>query len=183
MLLATKVGGHMIDISQLPNVSFDLGKFLNACEIKGMMKKLGIKYYCYAFLYKSTTMKYGQSADNDWIRGSFGERIYRQSFHIPGWPKKPSVNSAGNDMLDIIKNFPNINKNDVCIKVWDMTNYPFAVQRNPKHEVTQLEDQLLDSHEKQFGYLPMGNLRDESHIRRKTRVTDQIFNSMFDKTD
>jgi hypothetical protein len=173
----------MIDIAKLPTVSFDLSKCLNACEIKGMMKKMGIKYYCYAFVYKSTIMKYGQSADNDWARGSYGERIYRQSFQIPGWPTKPSVKSAGADMLDVIKHFPNINKNDVCVKVWDMTGYPFAVQGNPKHEVTQLEDQLLDSHEKQFAYLPAGNLRDESHIRRKTRVTDQIFNSMFDTED
>lgn len=170
----------MIDISQLPSETFDLGKCLHACEIKGMMKTLGIKYYCYAFIYKSTVMKYGQSADNDWARGSFGERIYRQSFQIPGWPTKPSVNSAGNDMLDVIKNFPYINKNDVCVKVWDMTNYQFAVDGDPKHEVTQLEDQFLDSYIKQHGSLPLGNLRDESHIRRKTRVTDQIFNSIFD---
>jgi hypothetical protein len=171
----------MIDIAKLPTISFDLGKCLNACEIKGMMKKLGIKYYCYAFIYKSTIMKYGQSADNDWVRGSFGERIYRQSFQIPGWPSKPSVKSAGNDMLDVIKNFPNIDKNDVCVKVWDMTGYSFAVQDDPRHEVTQLEDQLLESYEKQFGYLPVGNLRNESHIRRKTRVTDQHFNSIFDQ--
>ena len=170
----------MIDISQLPSITFDLGKCLHACEIKGMMKTLGIKYYCYAFIYKSTVMKYGQSADNDWARGSFGERIYRQAFQIPGWPTKPSVKSAGNDMLDVIKNFPHINKNDVCVKVWDMTNYPFAVSGDPKHEVTQLEDQFLDAHIKQHGSLPSGNLRDESHIRRKTRVTDQIFNSIFD---
>lgn len=170
----------MINISQLPSVTFDLGKCLHACEIKSMMKTLGIKYYCYAFIYKSTIMKYGHSADNDWRQGSFGERIYRQSFQIPGWPSKPSVKSAGNDMLDVIKNFPGINKNDVCVKVWDMTNYPFAVNSDPKHEVIQLEDQLLDSYIKQHGSLPLGNLRDESHIRRRTRVTDQLFNSMFD---
>jgi hypothetical protein len=83
-------------------------------------------------------------------------------------------------MLDVIKHFPHINKNDVCVKVWDMTDYPFAVDGDPKHEVTQLEDQFLDSYIKQHGSLPLGNLRDESHIRRKTRVTDQIFNSIFD---
>lgn len=170
----------MIDASQLPSITFDLGKCLHACEIKGMMKTLGIKYYCYAFVYKSTIMKFGQSADNDWIRGSFGERIYRQSFHIPGWPSKPSPNMSGNDMVDIIKHFPNITKNDVCIKVWDMTKYQFAVVANPKHEVTQLEDQLLAEYVSVYSTLPIGNLRDESHIRRKTRVSDQMFNSMFD---
>jgi hypothetical protein len=169
----------MIDINKLPTVIFDLSKCLHAYELKGLMKKMGIKYYCYAFIYKSTIMKYGQSADSDWMRGSYGERIYRQSFHIPGWPTKPSAKSAGNDMIDIIKNFPNIDKNDVCVKVWDMTNYPVAVQSDPRHEITQLEDQLLDDHEKQYHQLPVGNLRGESHIRRKTRVTDQMWNSMF----
>jgi len=90
------------------------------------------------------------------------------------------VKSAGCDMLDVIKNFPGINKNNVCIKIWDMTNYPLAVQDDPRHEVTQLEDQFLDAHIKQYGCLPLGNLRDESHIRRKSRVTDQHFNSIFD---
>lgn len=171
----------MIDINKLPTVSFDLGQCLNACELKSLMKKIGVKYYCYAFIYKSTVMKYGQSADSDWMRGSYGERIYRQSFHIPGWPTRPSPKSAGRDMADIVDSFPNINKNDVCIKVWDMTNYPFAVATDPRHEITQLEDQLLDSYLQQHNALPAGNLRDESHIRRKSRVTDQTFNSIFDQ--
>jgi hypothetical protein len=170
----------MIDINQLPTITIDLDQCLHASQIKNIMKRLGIKYYCYAFIYKSTIMKYGQSADADWMRGSYGERVYRQSFHIPGWPTKPSPKSAGNDMAEIIKNFPGIGKNDVCVKVWDMTNYKFAVEDDPRFEVTQLEDYLLDTHKKQFGSLPIGNLRDESHIRRKTRVTDLIFNSMFD---
>jgi hypothetical protein len=173
----------MIDINKLPTVTIDLGRCLNACEIKSIMKKTGIKYYCYAFIYNSTIMKYGMSADNDWMRGSFGERIYRQAFQIPGWPSKPSPKSAGNDMLDVIKYFPNIHKSNVCVKVWDMTGFPFAVESCPKDEVLECEKVLLDLHEKQFGSLPIGNIRDERQMPKKTRVTDQIFNSMFDVID
>jgi hypothetical protein len=173
----------MIDVDKLPNITIDLSKCLNACEIKSIMKKAGIKYYCYAFIYKSTIMKYGMSADNDWMKDSYGERIYRQAFQIPGWPKRPSPKSAGSDMLDIIKHFPNIHKSDVCIKVWDMTMYPFAVKECPKDEVFECEKALLDLHEKQFRSLPIGNIRDERLAPKKARVTDQIFNSMFDIED
>lgn len=172
-----------IDITKLPNIIIDLNQCLHAAQIKQLMKKMGIKYYTYAFLYNNVVMKYGMSADNDWIRGSHGERVYRQAFQIPGWPTKPSPKSAGSDMLDIVKHFPNINKSDVCIKVWDMTNYPFAVQDDPKEEVLECERILLDMHEKSFGYLPIGNVRDERKIAKKARVTDQIFNSMFDIED
>lgn len=172
-----------IDISKLPNIVIDLNQCLHAAQIKQLMKKMGIKYYTYAFLYNNVVMKYGMSADHDWLRGSYGERIYRQAFQIPGWPKRPSPKSAGNDMLDVIKHFPNINKSDVCIKVWDMTNCPFAVQDDPKEEVLECERILLDMHEQSFGYLPVGNIRDERKIAKKFRVTDQIFNSMFDVDD
>jgi hypothetical protein len=170
----------MIDINKLPSFSIDLGQCLNACEIKRLMKRMGVKYYTYAFIHNSTVMKYGMSADNDWMRGSYGERIYRQSFQIPGWPSKPSPKSAGNDMLDIVDRFPNISKNDVCVKVWDMTGYPFAVADNPKFEVGELEKQLLEEHYAKFNSLPIGNLRDERLSPKKARVTDQMFYSMFD---
>lgn len=170
----------MIDISKLPTVTFDLGHCLHAAQIKSSMKKMGIKYYCYAFIYKNTVMKIGMSADNDWMRGSYGERIYRQAFHIPGWPSKPSPNSAGNDMATIIKHFPLIGKNDVCIKVWDMTNYSFAVANCPKTEVLECECVLLDLYEKEHNSLPIGNIRDERLMPKKARVSDTMFNSMFD---
>jgi hypothetical protein len=170
----------MIDVSKLPTVSFDLSQSLHASQIKNHMRRAGIKFYCYAFTYKGTVMKYGMSADNDWTKGSFGERIYRQAFHIPGWPSKPSPNSAGNDMADVIKHFPLINKNDVCIKVWNMTHYPFAVADCPKIEVLDCECTLLDLYEKQHNQLPVGNIRDERKLPKKSRVTDQVFNSIFD---
>jgi hypothetical protein len=172
-----------INVTKLPTVIIDLNQCLHAAQIKQLMKKMGIKYYTYAFMFNNSVMKYGMSADNDWIRGSFGERIYRQAFQISGWPTKPSAKSAGSDMLDVIKYFPNINKSNVCIKVWDMTSYPFAVRDDPREEILECERTLLDMHEQTFGYLPIGNVRDERKIAKKSRVTDQIFNSMFDTED
>lgn len=169
-----------IDINKIPDFTIDCGKLLRASEIKQLMKKFDVRYYCYMFIHKSTTMKIGMSADSDWFRGSYGERIYRQAFHIPGWPSKPSPKSAGNDMLDIIHSFPNINKNDVVIKVFDMTNYPFSCEDRPELEVGDLEKDLMDLYEQANGCLPVGNLRDERKLPKKGRVTDIVFNSLFD---
>ena len=168
----------MIDIPQL---TIDLSLLLKASEIKTIMKKQKIKYYCYLFIRNGIVMKVGMSADQDWKRGSFGERIYRQAFHIPGWPKCAGKNSAGNDMLDVIKHFPTINKNDVCIKVFDLTNIKFAVEANPKKEVNDFEKCLLDWHEKTYGCIPVGNIRDERLLPVKSQVTDIMFGSLFDE--
>lgn len=174
----------LIDISTLPSWRISLGKLQTASQIKRLMRLKGITDYCYSFIFVTAEgeiiMKYGQSGDNDWRRGSYGERIYRQAFHIPGWPTQPSPLSAGNDMLDIIKHFPGIQKNTVCIQVWDMTNYPFAIVDDHRHELTVLENQLISAHITAHGTAPVGNIKSEAYITQKTRVTDDQFNKLFE---
>lgn len=168
----------MIDISKLPVIMFDLSRYLNPALIKEDMKKAGISSYVYAFYYKGVLMKYGvQYGSNS---KTFGERIYRQAFHIPGWPKKPSKRSAGNDMLDIIVHFPGINKNDITIQIWDMTNYPRANSKNPKYEVNQVERQLIKAYTDLHGTSPIGNIKDERHMDNKVQVEDMLFDSLFE---
>jgi hypothetical protein len=171
----------MIDISKLPKFTICLDQLLHACEIKSIMKNCGVKYYCYIFMCNDETMKIGMSADNDWLRGSYGERIYRQAFHIPGWPSRPAKSTPGfKDMQKMLPHFPSINKNDVKIIVFDMTGYPFESSYNPSLEVNDLERQLMDGYENQYGFLPVGNIIDERE-RRKGRVTDKLFGSLFDE--
>lgn len=165
-----------INISNIPTITIDLSQHNNAYTIMNEMKQANIKYYCYAFIYKNTFMKIGMSTDT---KSNFGDRIYRQAFHIPGWPTRPSPNTAGYEMLDIISNFPNIKKDDVCIKIWDMTNFPFAVASDPSYEVLELEKELLNWHEQNYNRLPVGNIRDERLNPAKSRVTDQLFESIF----
>jgi hypothetical protein len=170
-----------IDISKLPTFVIDCSQMLHASEIKGIMKKLAVTDYCYAFIFNGVVMKFGQSGDNDWIRGSYGERIYRQARFIPGWPTAAAAGSAGCDMATLAKKFLGINKNNVCIKVWDISGHDFSVQTDHRHELTVLEHTLLAEHIEKFSYQPVGNVRDESYALKKTRVTDQIFNSLFDE--
>lgn len=175
----------LIDITKLPSWKISLGKLVRASQIKQLMKMKGITDYCYAFVILSPEgeliIKYGQSGDNDWRRGSYGERIYRQAFHIPGWPTKPSPLSAGNDMLDIIRHFPGVHKDNVYIQVWDMTNYPFSVQGDHRHELTVLENQLISRYIAEHGTQPIGNIKSEAHITHKAIVTDEVFDALFEE--
>jgi hypothetical protein len=172
-----------IDINTLPRIQLDLSKMKNACEIKNIMKKLAIKDYCYAFMHNNIVMKFGQSSDKDWMRGSYGERIYRQSRFIPGWPTLAAAGSAGYDMEALAEKFPNINKNDVSIQVWDMTSVTFSVATDHRYELTIVENELIAMHIKAFGHQPLGNVKDQSYINKQSRVTDQMFNSLFDVVD
>jgi hypothetical protein len=168
----------MIDIGKLPVIMFDLSQYLIPSLIKHDMKKAGITSYVYAFYHKGVLMKYGVQYDSN--DDTFGERVYRQAFHIPGWPKQPSKRSAGNDMLDIIVHFPGINKNNVTIQIWDMTNYPRANSNNQKYEVNQVERQLIKAYIALHGIKPIGNIKDEDHMDNKVQVEDVMFNSLFE---
>jgi len=167
----------MIDTSKLPTFVFDLSTYLVPSFIKRDMKKAGVKSYVYAFYYLGAVMKYGVQYDSD--TDTYGERVYRQAFHIPGWPKMPSKKSAGNDMLDVIEYFPGINKNDVTIQIWDMTEYPRANIDKPKYEVNLVERQFIKEYIDQMGRKPYGNIKDEAHMDIKARVTDNQFYSLF----
>jgi hypothetical protein len=172
-------GGAMINLTKVPYYTIHLSQLLKASEIMKHFKQLGITSNVYGFEnLKRGIMKYG--VQYDCIAQQPGERTYRQAFHIPGWPSKPSPRSAGNDMLEIIPFFPGITKNDICIHIWDMTNYPRASAIDPKYEVNLLERQLIKEHINKVGYKPIGNIKDESHMDNKLIITDQHFGSLFD---
>ena len=167
----------IVNTSKLPTFEFNLRCYLTAYKIKDDMRKMGVQSYVYAFYHFDKIMKYGVQYDSN--DKTFGERIYRQAFHIPGWPTVPSKKSAGNDMLDIIKHFPNINKNDVRIQIWDMTGYPRENADDYKFEINQAERQFIKEHIEKFGFKPIGNIKDEKHIDNKARVQDVTFDRFF----
>jgi len=171
-----------IDQNKLPQFDIDLSQLNNACEIKGIMKKLGVINYVYAFVYKGSVMKYGQSSYTTTYRTDpHGERIYRQARYIPGWQDLPTTsNSSGGDFIPVIDKFHDIHKNDVSIHVWDMTNHSFSAEDFPKHDLTIVENQLIEAHKESIGYIPVGNINDESHIKNKSIVTDTVFNNLFE---
>lgn len=168
----------MTDMSKVPVHVFDLSQLLHAKEILAEMKRLQIESYCYAFIYNTEVLKYGLQYDLK--KSSHGERVYRQAFHIPGWPTKPSEKTSGNDMLDIVKLRPDIHKNDVCVKIWDMTAYPRCSSLKPNFEVDKLERELIKAHITQHGSRPIGNIKDESHMDNAVVISDSHFENLFE---
>jgi hypothetical protein len=172
----------LVNHNQLPQFDIDLSQLNDAYEIKGIMKNVGVTHYIYAFVYRGTVMKYGQSSYTAVNRSdSHGERIYRQARYITGWYKMPTTkNSSGADIIPVLDHFPGIQKNEVTIHVWDMTGYPFAAQYRPEYELTIVENQLIEAHITATGYKPFGNINDEAHIKSKAIVTDTMFNNLFE---
>ena len=167
----------MVDLTNVPQHSIELKDLLNAREIRTYMRKHNIRQYCYAFVYKSVVMKFG--IQFKWGPTTFGERAYRQAWHIPGWPNKP-MSTSGDDMLDVIKHFYGIHKNDVILVIFDMTNYPRASSSNPDYEVKSLERQLIKHHIDSTGEPPVGNIKTEDHMDKKSIVVDDQFDNLFD---
>jgi hypothetical protein len=63
--------------------------------------------------------------------------------------------------------------------IWDMTNYPRAYSTDPAYEVRALERQLIREHIAEHGKKPVGNIKDEEHMDRKTNVKDTLFWDLF----
>lgn len=167
----------MIDTANLTTIDIELATLTKASEIRQIMKHAGIKIYCYAFVYKTTIMKFGES--HTWKPTTYGERVYRQAWHIPGWPTI-AQSKSGDDMLDIIKHFPGIHKADCWIRVWDMSTYPVTVSTDLAYDVKDLERQLIKEYcEQNNGERPVGNIKSEAHMDAPI-VKDELFGMLFD---
>lgn len=169
----------MINRSIIPYFDIPLSLLLHASDINSIMKVKQVKLYTYEFNSTFGVLKYGSSKDNEWKRhGVYGDRIYRQANHIPGWPQCAGPLTSGNDMLNILAHYPTLTKKDVIIRVWDMTNYPFLAKADPK-EVEEFECELIDDYKRIHGHAPIGNPKDMTFAGKKTVVPDAVFDHMF----
>ena len=127
-------------------------------------------------------LKFGRSAEG------IGERVYRQAGHIPGWNsmlKGPS----GSDMKEIIANYEKeypdekVHKNDVTLCIWDVTNTHNPNMYDKAYNTRLCENSLLDEHEKLFGCLPIGNLKDTRNEMMGGFVHRKIWTDLFEMVD
>ena len=166
----------MIDRTKVSIYRIDLKNMLHAKDIRATMKAAGIKRYVYEFIHNSETMKYG--IQYEWDNTTWGERIYRQAWWIPGWPKVPK-SSSGKDMFDIIQFFPNIHKADVSIRIWDMTKYPNAFLNDKALEIKMLERELIKEYIDKHNRPPVGNIKTEDHMDNKSDIKADLFDALF----
>lgn len=151
-----------------------------AAEISWIMSEVNAVYYVYTFEFNGNVIKHGLSVD---VKSNFGDRIYRQAGHLEGWDTQLH-GPNGNDMRLIdaeyyAKTGVHLNRNGMKIVVHDLTRTPSPHPTDPVYHVKQLERQLIRDHQEKYNILPVGNIKDEAHIDRKTHVDQTVLNNLF----
>jgi hypothetical protein len=129
-------------------------------EICYIMEKRNVKYYTYTFHTNETVIKEGKAADNEWVTGTWGNRIYRQAGGINGWGSNRLHDTSALKMTSLMaENFPLLNRNDVAITVYDYTDElkdcdHIEIERFLLNE----ENKKVKEHVDKFGYPPKLNI-------------------------
>lgn len=160
----------------------DLEKLNAAVDISAIVKDFDTVSYVYTFRFQGKIIKHGISTDQKSIPG---ERIYRQSGHLLGWRQQLAIGSAGDDMRDINSRYcrktgENLNRIGMKITVHDLTKLQSPSITDKNLHVKQLERQLIREYKEKHGELPIGNIKDESHIDNKTCVTKSTWERLFE---
>lgn len=148
--------------------TFNLSTIVKPAEIQQYFRKNKIKAYAYEYIFGRHVLKYGRSSKS-WKETALGERVCRQAQNIPlGWPGKiNNRSSSGKDFRDICDDFENVHgikvdKNQVSLIVYDVTNYPCISIRDPESYAKEMEAELIQDYVNINGVRPIGNLKDET---------------------
>ena len=163
-----------IDWNQVPSpITFDCSKYTDYVEISHWMKQNGVRKYNYAWLCFNQLHYIGMSADNA-LR--YGDRVTREAGHFPGWVNRLKPTTSGKDIFDsAVSMYPLINKDNLILKVWNFTHYPFRVADKPELDLEVAEDELIEAHRKTYETMPAWNKKDMGYAKKKAVVTDNMF--------
>jgi len=156
----------MIKPEQCKVVTVSAKRLDNAINIKHIFK--GYKRIAYEIFTLEETLKYGESADEE-----DAERVYRQVAQFPGWPTSASTNAAGSDILDVINQRPWLTKDDIGIRVWDLSDIPYQNIYAPHKETLDVEQELIRRHIEQYDRAPIGN-KVEQRRHAKGQIATKI---------
>jgi hypothetical protein len=173
----------MIKPENCPVITILMKDLTSAIEIKKILKGYGrIAYEVFSL---SETLKYGESADE-----KDGERVYRQVWQFPGWNTVPSDNAAGCDILDVVRQRPNLTKNDIAVRVWDLNKIPCQNTYDPHKETRDVEQELIRRHIEQYKRAPIGNkieqkryLRGQPAVKFKSTVIGSVTEKLFEEVN
>lgn len=102
--------------------TFSLKNLSTPRDVCYLLEKEGTKYYVYSFQSTTDIIKFGKAADNEWMFGTWGNRLYRQAGGIPGWGSCSLNDTSAKDMrLQMQKHFPDLTRNDITVTVFDFT--------------------------------------------------------------
>jgi hypothetical protein len=162
-------------------VTISAKRLNNAIDIKHIFK--GYKRIAYEIFTLEEVLKYGESADEH-----DAERVYRQVAQFPGWPTTASQEAAGCDILSVIKQRPWLTKDDIGIRVWDLSDKEYQNIYDPHKETRDVEQELIRRHIEQYNRAPIGNKveqrrldRGQVAIRPNTTVAPGLISKFFEE--
>lgn len=74
----------------------------------------------------------------------------------------------------------NLNRKGMRITIRDLTKIDSPSIADKDLHVKRLERQLIKEYKEKHNKLPLGNVKDESHVDRKTCITKETWNSLFE---
>ena len=125
-----------------------------------IVEKHKTKFYNYTFQTHEDILNYGKACDNEWMSGTWGNRIYRKAGGIPGWHQMLADTSASKMTEMMEKYLPDVHKNDVIITVNDWTQ---DLMDEDEHEIERFllneENKLVQSYIALNGCMPVLNIQ------------------------
>ena len=159
--------------------SISLAKLNAPRDICHIMESCEIKYYNYEFaLNGGIIFNIGKAADNEWMSGTWGNRIYRKAGGISGWVW-PMHCSSSKKMKELMQKYlPTVHKDDVIITVYDRT---LELQNQPQIDIDRFllneEHKLIKEYQSVWGSTPLLNIQ---RTRIRPDYTD-TFNKLFEE--
>lgn len=166
----------IIDWNAIPTYEIKVSDFKNHYDLRKVFKQAKIYKYIYRINYKGLVLKFGMSSD---VISDPGERVYRQVGHAFGWDC-PLKGSSGDDWYIIEQSITDqygivMHKDDLTIKIWDVTNYPF-ISITPDIEIKRMESELIQTYFEVVGRKPIGNIDDDEKVFKKGMISSELYN-------
>ena len=141
--------------------TIQLSKLKTPRDICRIMEKKGTKHYTYTFQTPTEIIKEGKAADNEWMSGTWGNRLYRQSGGVAGWSSSELFDSSALKMRYLMeKFFPSVSKDEVLITVRDHTQDLIGEDEvTIKQVLLNEEDKRVQAHIRKYGVPPKLNIQ------------------------
>jgi hypothetical protein len=152
-----------------------LANLVSPRDICDLIKKRGTKHFTYAFQCNTEIIKYGKAADNEWMFGTWGNRLYRQVGGLPGWGNLSLNDTSANLMREQMnKFFPDLTRMDITVTVYDFTE---ELEGMDEREIDRIllneEDAMIKKHIVDYGVSPKLNI--QTTRRRLKPCVDNLF--------
>jgi hypothetical protein len=144
-------------------------------DICPIMEGYGTKHFTYTFQSDYKIIKHGKAADNEWMSGTWGNRLYRQAGGIPGWDGGGLHDTSAQEMREgMEEHFPSLTRYDITIIVYDYTDELIGkTEEEIDQRLLNEEHELVKQHLYEHGVPPNLNIqRTRTHT---VPVTDGLF--------